>query len=95
MAKPGNPPIPKGYQQLTDLTTAKVITAPRSANWAMVRCSGGDVRWRDDGTSPTAATGYPLLEGEELEYDAVTGLDGLRFIAMNGNPEVSLTYYGV
>jgi len=90
-----NPPIPKGYQQLTNLTTAKLVTIPRGTNFAIIRCTGGDVRWRADGTPPTAGTGYPLYEGEELEYDSVQDLPGLTFIAMEGTPEVSLSYYGV
>lgn len=93
--KTGNPPIPRGHQTLTNLGTAQQITLPTGANFAMIRATGGNVRWRDDGTSPTPSTGYPLLEGDELQYDAVTGLPALRFIALDGAPIVSLAYYGV
>lgn len=89
------PPVPRGYQQLTGLDTVKQLTLPVGANWAMIRCTGGDIRWRDDGTNPTAAVGYPLAVGEELIYDAVTGLPALRFIQQSTAAEVSIAYFGV
>jgi hypothetical protein len=94
MSKP-QAPIPKGYQQLTQLSAVKTLTIPAGANYALIRCTGADVRWRDDGTAPTALAGYPLAVGEELQYDAVTGLANLRFIEQSASAEISVSYYGV
>lgn len=89
------PPQPRGYEQLTGLNVVKQLTVPKGANWAMIRCTGAGIRWRDDGTNPTASVGYPLEPGEELIYDAVTGLPGLRFIQQEPTAEISISYYGV
>jgi hypothetical protein len=88
-------PIPKGYQQLTGLAAVKGLNVPIGANFAIIRCTGADVRWRDDGVDPTAAVGYPLTVGDELKYDAVTGLPNLKFIEQAASAEVSVSYYGV
>ena len=90
-----NAPVPRGYQQLTGLDVAQALTLPPGANFALIRCTGGNVRWRDDGGVPTATTGQPLNVGEELTYDAVLGLPELRFIEQSATAEVSITYYGV
>jgi hypothetical protein len=90
---PGNP-IPKGYQQLTGLNAVKQLTVPVGANYAVIRCTGQDIRWRDDGVAPTAGVGMPLAVGEELHYDAPTGLVNLRFIEQAASAEISINYYG-
>jgi len=86
--------FPRGYQQLTGLSTAKPVVVPKGANYAMVRCTGGDVRWRDDGGVPTATVGYPLAAGDELRYDSRTGLAALQFVGQTADAEVSILYYG-
>lgn len=86
-------PIPKGYQQLTSLDTVKPVKAPAGTSFAIIRCTGADVRWRDDGQAPTASTGYPLAVGEELNYDSQTGILNLQFIQQAASAEVSISFY--
>lgn len=87
-------PVQKGYQQLTPLDTAKPVKPPAGASFAIIRCTGADVRWRDDGQAPTASTGYPLAVGEELHYDSQTGILNLQFIQQSASAEVSVLFYG-
>lgn len=87
-------PTPKGYQQLTGLDTAKPVKPPVGASLAIIRCTGADVRWRDDGQAPTATVGYPLAVGDELQYDSQTGMFNLQFIQQNASAEVSVSFYG-
>lgn len=87
-------PAPKGYQQLTALAAAKQATPPTGANYAIIRCTGADVRWRDDGIPPTATVGFPLAVGDELAYDSPTGLANLQFAQQSAGAEVSINYYG-
>jgi hypothetical protein len=51
------------------------------------------VRWRDDGTNPTAAAGYPLAVGAELEYDSAN-LPALKFIEQTASAAINIAYYG-
>ncbi len=44
---------PKGYQQITDLSSAVSLTVPNGANYAIIEAETQSVRWRDDGTAPT------------------------------------------
>jgi hypothetical protein len=89
----GIPPVPKGHQQLTVNGAAQAPTIPLGTTYAMIRAEV-DVRWRDDGTAPTAAIGYPLYAGEELRYDAVTGLANLKFFNISTGGTVNIAYYG-
>lgn len=74
---------PKGYQSVTVSTVAIKLTMPDTpgytlANYAVIRVSGAGVRYRDDGTVPTATVGMPLASGETLIYDG--DLEALTFI---------------
>ena len=51
------------------------------------------VRWRDDGTAPTATVGYPLAVGQELRYSGAN-LPALRFISQVAGAVINVTAYG-
>jgi hypothetical protein len=88
---------PRGFQPLTVSTTAVGLTVPAAvaeANFAFVRCETTNVRWRDDGTAPTAAVGGgTLMEvGEALEYDG--NLRAIKFIRDGAaDATLDITYY--
>lgn len=86
---------PTGYQQLTVSTTSVGLTVPATvaeANFALIRCSTNDVRWRDDGTDPTATVGVPLKANETLEYDG--RLRVIEFIRSGAaDATLDITYY--
>jgi hypothetical protein len=44
----------------------------------------GDVRWRADGTSPTATVGHPLVQDEEFRVRQSTTVKNLEFISATG-----------
>ncbi len=50
------------------------------------------VRWRDDGTAPTATVGYPLAVGQELRYTG-RGQQNLRFISQTAGAIINVTAY--
>lgn len=50
------------------------------------------VRWRDDGTAPTATVGQPLAVGTELVYTAASA--NLRFISQTAGAVLNVTVYG-
>ena len=50
------------------------------------------IRWRDDGTAPTAAIGYPLPVGSELRYTA-RDMNNLRVISQVAGAVVNCIAY--
>ena len=58
-----------GYQQITDLSSSVGLTVPTVTPeglngkpvFALIIAEGAPIRWRDDGTAPTASVGMPLV----------------------------------
>lgn len=83
---------PLGYQQITSLSASTALTVPEGTALALISCAGTAVRWRDDGTAPTSAVGYPLPIGGELVYAAA--FSALRFIEQSASATLDICYYG-
>jgi len=88
---------PLGYQQITSLSSSTGLTIPsddtkQPAEKAIISPESQSVRWRDDGTAPTATVGYLLTAGSELEYEGP--LDRLRFIETASSAKLNICYYG-
>lgn len=81
---------PKGYQQLTGLGAATGLTVPSGALFALVQVET-PVRWRDDGTSPTASVGMPMSAGDQMFYDG--DLAAIKIIATGASAIANITYY--
>lgn len=82
-----------GYQQITSLSTSTALTVPAGTSVAMVQAETQNVRWRDDGTDPTASVGSILLAGQTLEYDAAQ-LAVVEFIETVAGAKLNISYYG-
>lgn len=82
-----------GYQQITSLSAATALTVPAGTILAIITPETQAVRWRDDGTNPTATVGYPLAVGSELRYTAGQ-LAALKFIEQTASAKLNITYYG-
>ena len=82
---------PLGYQQITVLTASTALTVPSGAVWALIQPEAQAVRWRDDGTAPTAAVGMPLAVGTTLQYSG--DLSAIRFIEQVAGGKLNVTYY--
>jgi hypothetical protein len=83
-----------GYQQITSLSSAQALTVPAGTILALCTPETQAVRWRDDGTNPTASVGQPLPVGAELRYDA-GGLAVLKFIEQVASAKLNVVYYGM
>lgn len=90
-ATPGNL-RPLGYQQITSLSSATGLTVPRGAIVALIQPETQAVRWRDDGTNPTASVGMPLAAGETLPYTGY--LETIKFIQQTASATLNISYYG-
>lgn len=84
-----------GYFQITspDGTATSFPTPPAGASFAQISAEAQAVRWRDDGTNPTATIGYPLAAGSELRYDA-NGLSRLRFCQQTAGAILNVAFFG-
>ena len=60
-----------GYQQLTVSTSVVTLTVPAGARVAKMRLevAANRLRWRDDGQSPSAGTGFLVDSGVPFDYE--------------------------
>lgn len=83
---------PLGYEKVPVSTGAATgITPPDGALIAAIQ-PAVDIRWRDDGTDPTATTGMRAGAYSELTYDG--NFLALRLIAVSAGGEIDISYYG-
>lgn len=80
-----------GYEQITDLSSASTLTVPAGATVALLNPETKSVRWRDDGTAPTASVGMVLHAGDTFIY---TGdLSAIQLIETAASAELNISYY--
>ena len=81
-----------GYRQLTSLSSATGLTdIPQGATLALIVPETQNVRWRDDGTNPTASVGMPIFVGASLSYDG--DLNRIKFIESTAGATLNICYY--
>lgn len=85
-----------GYEQLTSLSGSSSLTVPTSsggqkANVALLIGETQSIRWRDDGTAPTASVGMLLAAGQPFLYDG--DLTKIRFIEATASAKLNVSYY--
>jgi hypothetical protein len=88
-----------GYQQISTLSSATGLTIPQTdlnglackPSIAIIVAEGAAVRWRDDGTAPTASVGMPLATGVTLQYDG--DLSQIQFIEQSASAKLNISYY--
>ncbi len=83
---------PLGYQRLAALGDPAPLTVPKAARAALIQAENQPVRWRDDGTAPTASAGMLLDAGATLFY--VGSLGALRFIEAQASATLNVSFYG-
>lgn len=83
-----------GFQQITDLSTAVGLTIPTQPYFptrVFIVAEGNDIRWRDDGTAPTASVGMILIRNNVLSYDG--DLKKIKFIQSGAGAKLNVSYY--
>ena len=101
-------PFDKTDYRPTDTFAFEVITATSSAlpftdgTWnpsggsqavaAHVIVEGGGVRWRADGTAPTASVGTLLNDGDGLTVWGTMDIQSMSFIAVAGDVSLNVHY---
>lgn len=88
---------PCGYQQITTLSSATALTIPttlcaaNTVTFAVITAEAQAVRYRDDGTAPSATVGQPLAVGVALEYAGA--LSRIKFFEQTSGAKLNVTYY--
>ena len=78
----------------TALTAATLAPADGTpAICAFVQCQVAAVRWRADGTDPTAAIGTNLEVGDEIAIWGKSDIDSIRFISRDGGTATLAVHY--
>ncbi len=81
-----------GYQQITALiTTPATLTVPAASRAAQICAESSIVRYRDDGTAPTATVGMPIAAGTCIFYSGP--LTALQFIEAASPATLDVSYY--
>lgn len=87
-----------GYFQLTGLGSAKKlrtdVTIPKGAAFIYIQPEGQNVRWRSDGTDPTAAVGNLEVVGGRTKYNLVN-MEDLTFIQTAATATVNIQFTGL
>ncbi|RQZ14051.1 hypothetical protein DIE15_19240 [Burkholderia sp. Bp9031] len=82
---------PLGYQQLTNLTSVGSLTPPPGARIASIQAEAGSIRYRDDGTAPTATVGMLINAGGGVDYNG--SLSAVKLIAATTGAIANVSYY--
>jgi hypothetical protein len=96
-ANPANPCIALknfnalGYQQITSLSSAVTLTVPANATIAEICVETQGIRYRDDGTAPTASIGMPVASGTCFQYAGP--LSAIQIIQQTSSATIDISYY--
>ncbi len=81
-----------GYQQITSLATAVSLTVPAGAGLVIMTPQTQAIRYRDDGTAPTATVGHPIAVGQDFRLEA-SSLSRIQVIEQTASAALNVTYY--
>lgn len=84
-------PTSPGDQLGLAVVTATSLTVPAGAKYATITVEGNAVRWRDDGTSPTASVGTLVQAGTSFTYSGP--LSAIQFIQTAATATLDVNYY--
>lgn len=81
-----------GFQQITSLAAAQSLTVPtEGCTFFVVQAEGQSVRYRQDGTDPTAAVGMTLAVGAAVNF--TTDPSKVRFIETAASAKINVEFY--
>ena len=91
--------IPLGYRQLDVSTTAVSLSdatggIPSGACRAVVNVEANSIRWRDDGTDPTASVGILQKADTFIELPSIQSINAFVAIRASADAKLNIAYYG-
>lgn len=93
---PGLPLVALGYCQLSSIDASTALSScsggiPAGANFAVLQPEAQAIRYRDDGTAPTASVGYPVAVGASLTRSG--NLSAVRVISSTAGAKLNVLFY--
>lgn len=86
---------PLGYQQLTVADSSVGLTVPAGAQRAVLDVEAQPLRWRDDGTDPTATVGTLRAAGDVITLYGPESIEQFRAIRSGEtSAKLNIAYYG-
>ncbi len=86
---------PKGFRTLAVSTTAVALpTIPSNATRAIINVATDAIRWRDDGTAPTASVGMPVAANASIELLSRESILAFKAIRVTTDASLNIAYYG-
>lgn len=86
--------VPCGYQQVA-VDSATALTVPAACKGSpvlvVITPEAQAVRYRDDGTNPTATVGMPMAVGQVLNYEGT--ISAITFISQTAGAKVNALFY--
>ena len=78
----------------TSLATLIGAAIPSWAAFAFVTPETGAIRYRADGTAPTASVGQPIAQGQSWPMQGLPTLSAASLISQSGSVTVSVEFRG-
>jgi hypothetical protein len=90
---------PLGYRQLAVSTSSVALASatggiPHGATRAVVDVEANDIRWRDDGTAPTASVGMLAKSNTLFELPSLQSINAFQAIRASADGTLNIAYYG-
>lgn len=83
---------PGNYEQVTDVSSVvRLPNIPENAVGCLIQVEDQDVRWRADGTDPTASVGMLLKDG--FEFWCNVDLARVRLIEVAASAKLNIHYF--
>lgn len=87
-----------GYSQLTSLASSTLISSvtggiPAGTESVLLQCETNNVKYRDDGGTPTATVGMLLIANTIYEF-TVAQIASMRVIEVTASAKINITFYG-
>lgn len=81
-----------GFEPIADLSSVvRLPSPPPKAAYALIQAYTKAIRWRDDGTDPTATVGHLIPAGKTYRY--LGNLLKIRLIEQEASATASVTFY--
>lgn len=82
-----------GSQEALGIVTATALTVPATATIATITVEGNNVRYRCDGTAPTASTGSLLIVGTQGFVLVANPMSSCKFIQTAATATLDVEYW--
>lgn len=69
------------------------VAIPTNAVMVLIACETANIRWTDDGQTPSSSFGMLMSVGQEFAYSG--NLIAIQFAAVSGTPLLDIAYYGL